>query len=149
MNQVYICEHNELLSTKFHAPACPLPLIPRPRLTALLDVGLTGPLTLLSAPARRGKTTLLSSWVQSHAPDNFSVAWVTLDEHDNQPRRIWEYVLTAFDSSEPGTGVLALALLSAPGGPFLEEALIALTNPPAPTSCPRAAVLDAYQLMRV
>ena len=68
MNQVHICEHNELLSTKFHAPACPSPLIPRPRLTALLDVGLTGPLTLVSAPAGCGKTTLLSSWVQSHAP---------------------------------------------------------------------------------
>jgi len=82
MNQVHICEHNELLSTKFHAPACSSPLIPRPRLTALLDVGLTGPLTLVSAPAGCGKTTLLSNWVQSHAPDNFSVVWVTLDEHD-------------------------------------------------------------------
>ena len=148
MNQVYICEHNELLSTKFHAPACPSPLIPRPRLTALLDVGLTGPLTLVSAPAGCGKTTLLSSWVQSHAPDNFSVAWVTLDEHDNQPRRFWEYVLTAFDRSEPGIGVLALQLLSAPGKLYLEEALIALINRLARMSSPWVLVLDEYQVIR-
>ena len=148
MNQVHICEHNELLSTKFHAPACPSPLIPRPRLTALLDVGLTGPLTLVSAPAGCGKTTLLSSWVQSHAPDNFSVAWVTLDEHDNQPRRFWEYVLTAFDRSEPGIGVLALQLLSAPGKLYLEEALIALINRLARMSSPWVLVLDEYQVIR-
>src|SRR5947199_8997433 len=101
MNQILAREQNELLSTKFHALACPSPLIPRPRLTALLDVGLTGPLTLVSAPAGFGKTTLLSTLVQSHALDNFSVAWLTLDEHDNQHRRFWYYVLAAFARCHP------------------------------------------------
>ena len=148
MNQILAREQNELLSTKFHALACPSPLVPRPRLTALLDVGLTGPLTLVSAPAGFGKTTLLSSWVQSHALDNFSVAWVTLDEHDNQPRRFWEYVLTAFDRSEPGIGVQALQRLSAPEELFLEEALIALINRLAQTTSPWVLILDEYQVIR-
>jgi LuxR family maltose regulon positive regulatory protein len=148
MNQVHICEHNELLSTKFHTPVCPTPLIPRPRLTALLDVGVNGPLTLVSAPAGFGKTTLLSSWVQSHASGNFFVAWVTLDEHDNQPWRFWEYVLTAFDKSEPGIGVQALQRLSAPGELFLEEALIALINRLAQATSPWVLILDEYQAIR-
>src|SRR3989442_1297480 len=126
---VSLLARDQLLAFKFFIPSVSHALILRSRLTdLLLRTNFYLSLTLVSAPVGCGKTTLLSSWVQSHAPDNFSVAWVTLDEHDNQPRRFWEYVLTAFDRSEPGIGVLALQLLSAPGRLFLEEALIALIN---------------------
>src|SRR6266700_6462396 len=57
--------HDQLLATKFFVPSSSHPLIPRPQLTTLLNQGLRRKLTLISAPAGFGKTTLLSSWVQS------------------------------------------------------------------------------------
>ena len=80
----------------------PCPLIPRPHLLALLDAGLHRQFTLVSAPAGSGKTALLSTWVQSHPSSNSHMAWATLDVQDNQPRRFWEYVLTALGQREPG-----------------------------------------------
>jgi hypothetical protein len=92
----------ELLATKFFVPVSPCPLIPRPHLLALLDAGLHRQFTLVSAPAGFGKTALLSTWVQSHPSSNSHMAWATLDDQDNQPRRFWEYVLTALGQREPG-----------------------------------------------
>src|SRR5205085_231389 len=73
-------------------------LIPRPRLTAQLNASLQHKLTLTSAPAGFGKTTLLSAWVQSLPSGNPHVAWFSLDEGDNDPLRFWEYALTALDN---------------------------------------------------
>ena len=56
---------DQLLATKFFVPAANHTLIPRPRLLALLDSGLKRSLTLISASAGYGKTTLLSAWVRS------------------------------------------------------------------------------------
>src|SRR5216683_514248 len=66
---------DQLLATKIFVPASPQTLIRRPRLTALLDEGLQRKLTLLSAPAGFGKTTLLSTWVQTRAEEDAPVAW--------------------------------------------------------------------------
>ena len=62
--------HDRLLATKFFVPASSHPLIPRPQLTTLLKESLRRKLTLISAPAGFGKTTLLSSWVQSFPQDS-------------------------------------------------------------------------------
>ena len=94
--------HDQLLATKFVIPASSHALIPRPRLTALLNMSLECPLTLVSAPAGFGKTTLLSTWVQSLPPERPRIAWVSLDEGDNEPVLFWMYVLTALDSQQPG-----------------------------------------------
>ena len=96
---------DQLLSTKFFIPASSHVLVARPRLFSLLDEGLQRSLTLVSAPAGFGKTTLLSSWVQTlphRAIDVASVAWVSLDEQDNDPVRFWMYVFTALDRLQPG-----------------------------------------------
>src|SRR5438874_8564911 len=85
----------ELLSTKI-APPRPRPtLVPRESLLARLDEGLGHKLTLLSAPAGFGKTTLVSEWVaaRSEGRDALSVAWVLLDRGDNDPVRFWRYVI--------------------------------------------------------
>ena len=72
--------HDQLLATKFFIPSSSHALIPRPRLIELLNMSLECPLTLVSAPAGFGKTTLLSTWVQSLLPLRSRIAWVSLDE---------------------------------------------------------------------
>src|SRR5580765_3491854 len=88
---------SQLLATKFFMPIVSRTMISRPRLIALLQGSLKYPLTLISAPAGFGKTTALSVWVQSLPANNPVVAWVSLDEEDNDPRLFWTYVLAALD----------------------------------------------------
>src|SRR5438128_11302347 len=97
MNQSTLLQ-DHLLTTKFFIPSPSHTLILRPRLTAQLSASLQHKLTLASAPAGFGKTTLLSAWLQSLPPGNPHVAWVSLDEGDNDPLRFWEYTLTALDN---------------------------------------------------
>src|SRR5437762_4573794 len=95
---------DQLLATKFFVPTSPHPLIARPQLTTLLNQGLRRKLTLIAAPAGFGKTTLLSTWVHSFPkenPDTPRVAWVSLDEEDNEPVLFWNYALTALDTRQP------------------------------------------------
>src|SRR4051812_10003374 len=92
---------NQLLATKFFVPVAPGSLISRPRLSTLLNQSLERPLTLISAPAGFGKTTLLAAWTQSLPVDNSLIAWVSLDEEDNEPRLFWTYVLTALKRQQP------------------------------------------------
>src|SRR5579871_6446950 len=87
--------HDQLLATKFFIPSSSHALILRPRLLTLLNKSLECPLTLVSAPAGFGKTTLLSNWIHSLPPERARVAWVSLDEGDNEPVLFWRYVLTA------------------------------------------------------
>src|SRR5947208_14936664 len=77
---------NQLLATTFYVPIASGPLISRPRLTALLNESLKHPFTLVSAPAGFGKTTLLSTWGQSLPANHVQLAWLSLDEEDNEPR---------------------------------------------------------------
>ena len=89
--------HSQLVATKFFVPVVSGTFIPRHRLTTLLQESLKHPLTLVSAPAGFGKTTLLSSWVQSLPPTEPLVAWVSLDEEDNDSRLFWTYVINALE----------------------------------------------------
>src|SRR5437660_10747138 len=88
---------NELLSTKLALPRPRPSLVPREPLLARLDEGLQHKLTLLSAPAGFGKTTLVSEWIAacSERQEALAVAWVSLDAGDNDPVRFWRYVITA------------------------------------------------------
>ena len=118
---------DQLLTTKFFIPSPPHALIPRPRLTAQLSASLQHKLTLISAPPGYGKTTLLSAWVQSLPSGNPHVAWVSLDEGDNDPLRFWEYGLTALDKCKPGLCTSLLSFLyteQSLSGHYLLTALI-------------------------
>ncbi|HLD94696.1 MAG TPA: hypothetical protein VI703_10900 [Anaerolineales bacterium] len=84
-----------LLSTKLYLPPARPNLVPRQRLTARLPEGLTRPLTLISAPAGFGKTTLLSEWRASDAGRGFPLAWLSLDEDDNNPTHFFTCLVAA------------------------------------------------------
>ena len=84
-----------LLRTKIYIPPTRPDLVPRPRLIQRLNEGLNRKLTLISAPAGYGKTTLLSEWV--HQTD-LNVAWLSLDTEDNDPARFLAYVIAALQT---------------------------------------------------
>jgi LuxR family maltose regulon positive regulatory protein len=118
----------QLLATKFFVPVASHALIARPRLFSLLDEGRQCPLTLVSAPAGFGKTTLLSAWVQTLPKEAARVAWVSLDEQDNDPVRFWMYVFTALDGLQPGMCSEFVAYLRTQQAPPIQYLLTVLIN---------------------
>jgi LuxR family maltose regulon positive regulatory protein len=117
-----------LLATKLYIPALRPHRVPRPRLTARLEAGTAGPLTLLSAPAGFGKSTLLSEWIHHSGRP---VAWVSLDEGDGDPVRFLGYAVAALRKLHPGLGEDALTRLrhaQSPTAAELEPILTALLN---------------------
>jgi len=120
-----VSQTNPLLRTKLYIPPARLDLVPRPRLTERLNEGMTRKLTLISAPAGFGKTTLLSEWVGG---SEWPVAWVSLDEGDNDPARFLAYFIAALDTLQAGVGENALALLHSPQPPPIESVLTSLIN---------------------
>jgi len=102
-----------LLQTKLYIPPVRPGLITRPHLIERLNAGLDRKLALISAPAGFGKTTLMAEWV---AECSVPVAWLSLDEEDNDPTRFWNYVIGAFQTVEAppnATGYLGEAALTA------------------------------------
>ena len=95
-----------LLDIKTRMPARRPGAVPRPRLVE--RVGRPTRLTLVSAPAGFGKTTLLTQALAA-AP---SLAWVSLDDRDDDPVRFWTYVVTALHAAAPEVGAVALRLLA-------------------------------------
>lgn len=87
-----------LLATKLASPIIPANVVPRPRLTARLDQSIQYRLTLIVAPAGYGKTTLLGAWCRQRTTP---VAWLALDQADNDPVRFWRYVLAACATLDP------------------------------------------------
>src|SRR5215469_14136522 len=138
--------HDQLLATKFFIPFSSHAQIPRPRLIELLNISLGCPLTLVSAPAGFGKTTLLSTWVQSLPPERSRMAWVSLDEGDNEPVLFWTYVLTALDSQQPGLCAQLVTYLQTQQAPPLRSVLQTLLNRLAEQSQPFLLILDDYHL---
>ncbi|HYF94528.1 MAG TPA: LuxR C-terminal-related transcriptional regulator [Symbiobacteriaceae bacterium] len=132
-----------LLHTKLYLPPLRPGLVPRPRLTRRLADGLQRPITLISAPAGFGKTTLLSEW---RAAAEVPVAWLALDQHDNDPVRFWTYVVAALaclpDLSAVGAETLEL-LRTVQRAPA-EEYLTPLINELGAVAAPVVLVLDDY-----
>ena len=97
-----------ILATKLYIPPPRPNVVLRPRLIERLNEGLHRKLTLISAPAGFGKTTLVSAWV---AGCERPVAWLSLDEGDNDPTRFLTYLVAALQTIAPkiGEGVLACA----------------------------------------
>lgn len=108
-----------LLTTKLFVPPPRLNLVPRPRLIRRLDEGLCSGhrLTLLSAPAGFGKTTLLSDWI---GQQQGSVAWLSLDDQDNEITRFWTYLVAALQTVHADLGQEALHLLQSSQPPSVQ-----------------------------
>jgi LuxR family maltose regulon positive regulatory protein len=103
-----------LLTTKLYVPTVKPNHVERRRLTELLNGGAKGRLTLISAPAGFGKTTLLSEWsLQSELP----IAWVSLDEGDNNLGRFLAYLVAALGTLREGFGEGILDPLHSPEPP--------------------------------
>jgi len=143
----FLSLENQLLTTKFYVPVSLGPLLSRPRLTSLLNESLKYPLTLVSAAAGFGKTTLLSTWSQSLPANHPRVAWVSLDEEDNEPRLFWTYILTAFNKQLPGRFSSLLALLQSPQSPPLSTLLAELINLLVEQTDHFLLILDDYQVI--
>ena len=124
-------------------PRCPT-LVSRPRLVARLSQGLTQPLTLISAPAGFGKTTLVGEWIASCKRP---VAWLSLDEGDNDPARFLMYLVSALQKIEANIGAGVLAALQSPQPPPTESILTNLLNDITTISDSFLLMLDDYHMI--
>jgi LuxR family maltose regulon positive regulatory protein len=135
-----------LLKTKLHAPGPRSGLVSRPHLIERLDQGVRRgrKLTLVSAPAGFGKTTLIAGWLR-HA--DRPAAWLSLDEGDNDPVRFWRYVVAAVQTLHAALGQAVLAALQSPRPPALESLLTVWINDLALAPNPFVLVLDDYHVI--
>ena len=137
-----------LLSTKLHPSQVRPQLVARPRLIESLIRDPGRRLTLLSAPAGFGKTTLLNEWIRSHTGDGHSVAWVSLDEGDNDPVRFLSYLVAAFKrTGEEGFGESVLAALRSPEPQRIEAVVGTLVNELDELPGEITIILDDYHVI--
>ncbi len=133
-----------ILATKLYAPLPRPKAVPRPRLIEPLNEGLHRKLTLVSAPAGFGKTTLVCEWI---AHCDRPVAWLSLDEGDNDLPRFLAYVVAALQTVEPSIGNDILGLLASSQTPPTELILTTLLNGISSTSNHILLVLDDYHVI--
>jgi LuxR family transcriptional regulator, maltose regulon positive regulatory protein len=130
-----------LLSTKLYLPPPRPGVVRRARLFALLDDGLRYELTVVSAPAGFGKTTLLIDWL---AHTGRPAAWLSLDSGDRSPPRLLAYLIAALQSRAPAVGAAALAALRSAQPPPVDTLLTMLLNDLADLPDDLILVLDDY-----
>lgn len=142
---------DSLLHTKLYPPPKRPNLVSRPRLINRLNQGLPlgHKLTLISAPAGFGKTTLVSEWIQamSEEASPTTIAWLSLDEGDNEPARFLAYFIAALQTIVPNFGERVLAGLQSPQPPPIESILTTLLNEIAAFPNNFILVLDDYHLI--
>ena len=134
-----------LIATKLNFPVLRSRVVERPRLRALLDRVKDARLTLISAPAGFGKTTLLADWL-AHLPDpQTSIAWLSLDAGDNEPTLFWPHLVAALQAvgARRGTSFPELPSAMQPDQGFITSLLNELAATPAPT----ILVLDDLHLV--
>ena len=141
-----------LLQTKLYIPPVRPGLVSRPRLVERLDEGLDlgHRLTLISAPAGFGKTTLLSAWARGIGTRRTSpprIAWLSLDEGDNDPARFWPYFVAALQTVANNVTDELSGGLRSPQATSLEESLAELINQVNTISGSFVLVLDDYHLI--
>ncbi|WP_116998653.1 LuxR C-terminal-related transcriptional regulator [Desertimonas flava] len=135
-----------LLASKLKAPQRRRGTVPRPRLDERLEPANQPALTLVSAPAGFGKTTLLADWVAARAERGHPTAWLSLDADDNDAPRFWHYVVAAVRTVAPELGRTTLSTLaSMPDA--LTAAVSALVNDVATLPVGIGLVLDDYHLV--
>jgi LuxR family maltose regulon positive regulatory protein len=120
--------------------------VARPRLSERLHRGAETRLTLVSAPAGFGKTTLLAEWLGETPGEDRYVAWVSLDPADSDPSLFWTYVVTAIQAVVPGVGPGALELIASSPLPT-DLMLTTLLNELAAAQGEIWLVLDDYHLV--
>ncbi|MCB0027334.1 MAG: NACHT domain-containing protein, partial [Anaerolineales bacterium] len=130
-----------LLQTKLYAPRARPVLVPRPHLIEKLNQGIRHKLTLISAPAGFGKTTLVSEWI---AEEGWPTAWLSIDESDADPIRFLTYFVAALQRVAPEVGKTILAGLASPQPPPVASILTTLLNEIATMPQEILFILDDY-----
>jgi LuxR family maltose regulon positive regulatory protein len=133
-----------LLRTKLQVPPPRPDHVPRPRLVQQLDAGFYRKLTLVSAPAGYGKSTLLGEWV---AGLSRPMAWLALDAEDGDPTGFWAYVIAALQTCHPHLGEKSVSLLAGPSPLPAATLLTPLLNEISALPEPPGLVLDDYHLI--
>lgn len=157
-----------ILATKLYIPPHRAGAVHRPRLIKRLQAGLRGKLTLISAPAGFGKTTLVSEWVSQVgssdlrntnsdlrngqsgdlSPTNeYAIAWLSLDEGDQTLTRFLTYLVASLQTIAPQIGAEALGMLTSPQPASTTSILTILLNEIAGLTRPCVLVLDDYHLI--
>ena len=138
-----------LVTTKVRVPRTRPELVPRPRLREALVRNEGRRLTLVSAPAGFGKTTLLSEWLEDRSGDGGSVAWLSLEEADNDPARFLAYLMrTLRFALGEGIGEGVLASLRLPEFPPVEAVVGVLINELADVQREEVTIiLDDYHVI--
>ena len=142
-----------ILLTKLFIPENRPELVSRSHLVDQLNNGLHRKLTLISAPAGFGKTTVVTNWLHSQEGDDaspFLIGWLSLDEDDNDPVRFLTYLITALNripglETEIGVGALQMAQASQPPPP--QTILTAVINEIAMITNKIVLVIDDYHLI--
>lgn len=137
-------ETNAILQSKLQRPRLYADLVSRPRLMEKINLGLERPLTLISAPAGFGKTTLLSTWLQEQ---DVHSSWISLDENDDAPGIFLRYFVKAIQRVFPETCDDILALLNAPHLPPQNYLTTILVNELAALPGNIVLVLDDYHFI--
>lgn len=136
---------SSLLATKLRIPPQPNHAMPRPRLIEALERGIRDyKLILISAPAGYGKTTFLAQWTHS---SRFPIAWLSIGEEDNDIERLLRYLLTAWETIQPGVKESPLGLLLGITSPNIDVVLSAFINVASDASDHAVFVLDDYHLI--
>jgi LuxR family transcriptional regulator, maltose regulon positive regulatory protein len=133
-----------ILTTKLYVPPPQPRGVLRPRLVGRLNEGLQRKLTLVSAPAGFGKTTLLGEWV---AGCERPAAWLSMDEGDNDPTLFLAYLVAALRTIAPNIGEGVLGALRSPQPPSTESILTALLNEIDTVPDDFVLVLDDYHVI--
>ena len=149
----------QLLTTKLFIPSIRPELVPRLRLIEQLNDCLHRKLTLISAPAGFGKTTLISDWVDRLQTDsfkenqsNFKIAWISLDEDDNDPARFLTYFIAALSRAEgisATAGESLMGILQSLQTPPIKDIVTAIINESAAMTDKLIVVIDDYQCYRI
>jgi len=133
-----------VLATKLQIPRSPPNVVLRPRLIERLNEGLYRKLTLVSAPAGFGKTTLLSAWAASCL---HQVAWLSLDDGENDQTRFLSYIVSALRTISPTIGESVLVGLRSPQPPPTQALLTDLLNDIASVADTFVLVIDDYHVI--
>jgi LuxR family maltose regulon positive regulatory protein len=137
-------ERGALLATKLHLPRPRPGFVPRPRLREQLDHGAARELVLVCTPAGFGKTTMLADWARGNRRP---VAWLSLDEGDNDPVRFWRHVAAALDRARPGVADQVAPLLQGLQPASFQAVAATLANELADSAEEVVLVLDDYHLI--
>ncbi len=136
--------NSPLLETKLFAPKLRSSVVPRPRLIERLNTGVERKLTLISAPAGFGKTTLISEWLSSSSNVKRPSSWLSLDERDNDPALFWAYFVAALQRIDAHIGENLLPSLRTQNRSSIESALTMLINEISGIDRDFTVILDDY-----